>query len=712
MHTPTGPDRPAVDHAVDQLTERTADPLIGVVLEERYRVDARMARGGMSTVYRGVDLRLDRPVAIKVMTPQYAADPTFLARFEREARAAAKLDDPHVVGVFDQGRDGDHVFLVMELVDGGTLREVLHHHGTLSVRQALSVLEPILGALAAAHRAGLVHRDVKPENVLISAKGEVKVADFGLVRAVTSTTMATGDVILGTVAYLSPEQVETGASDERSDVYSAGIVAYEMLAGHPPFHGDNALSVAYQHVHSDVPPIGDAAPGVPVAIAEAIDAATQRDPLLRPANAAEFLRAIRSARVGMGLSLVPVPPPASRRSDPAPVAPTARATAVQPSVERPLRPTAAPAVPTAAQRRRRRLLRNRLIALAVVLLVLAGAAVGGWWLANQWTSMPAVLDRPQAEALAALADAGLKADLVTRMDDVIPSGMVAEADPPADTRQRKGATVSLVISSGRPIVPDIAAGTSREDAAALVRAAGLTPVVDAASNVYDDTLAAGAVVRTEPAGGKRADIDSEVTLILSQGPKPEPVPQVAGKMAEDAQNKLLVAGFTVGPTSTVFDADAPAGTVIGTDPAEGRTAPHGSPVSLIVAVSVTVPEVAGGPADQVVQELRTEGFDARLGDPVFDAEVPGGELVRIEPATGTRIDPDNPVVTVIASTAVTVPPVISLTVVRAREILTGAGLEIRVRSLFGSDSAIVTSQDPQAGTLVAPDSVVQLSAWP
>lgn len=703
MHTPIGssPDRPAA--------ERTADPLVGVLLEERYRVDGLMARGGMSTVYRGVDLRLERPVAIKVMTPQYAADPTFLARFEREARAAAKLDDPHVVGVFDQGRDGDHVFLVMELVDGGTLRDVLHQRGALSVRQALSVLEPILGALAAAHRAGLVHRDVKPENVLISTKGEVKVADFGLVRAVTSTTMATGDVILGTVAYLSPEQVETGASDERSDVYSAGIVAYEMLAGHPPFRGDNALSVAYQHVHFDVPPVGDAAPGVPVAIAEAIDAATQRDPLLRPANAAEFLAAVRAARVGMGLSLVPVPTPAPRPEDPPRLAPTARATAVQPSVERPLRQAQAR---TAAQQRRRRLLRVRLIALAVVLLVLAGAAVGGWWLANQWTSMPAVLDHPQAEAVAAIKKAGLAVALTTRVDNVIPSGMVADADPPADTRQRKGATVSLVISAGRPVVPEIPAGTPRESAAEMVRAAGLTPVVDSATNIYDDVLAVGTVVRTDPAAGQRVDIGSAVTLVLSQGPRPEPVPPVAGKMAEDAANKLLVAGFTVGPTSSVFDADVPAGTVIGTDPAEGRTAPHGSPVSLIVAVSVTVPEVGAGAAADIVATLKSDGFDASLGDAVFDPAIPGGDVVRIEPAPGTRIDPEHPVVTVIASTAVTTPPVIGLTVSRARDILTDAGLDVRVRSLFGSDGAIVTSQDPQAGTLVEPGSTVRLDAWP
>ena len=273
---------------------------------------ARLARGGMSTVYRGLDLRLDRPVAIKVMSQEYAADPTFLTRFEREARSAARLDDPAVVAVYDQGRDGDVVFLVMELVDGGTLRDLLRERGPLSVPVTLSVLEPVLRALSAAHAAGLVHRDVKPENVLISTRGEVKVADFGLVRAVTSTTMATGNVILGTVAYLSPEQVATGAADARSDVYSAGIVAYEMLTGHPPFSGDNAIAVAYQHVHADVPPVEFEAPGVPVGIAAAIDAATRRDPLARPRDAAEFLARLQGTARQVGSAIgdpAPVPRP-------------------------------------------------------------------------------------------------------------------------------------------------------------------------------------------------------------------------------------------------------------------------------------------------------------------------------------------------------------------------------------------------------------------
>ena len=259
----------------------------GTVLDGRYRLGAMIARGGMSTVYRGVDTRLDRPVAVKVMSPHYVADPTFLTRFEREARLAASLGHPGVVAVYDQGQDGDLVFLVMELVDGGTLRDLIRERGPLPVPVVFAILDPLLDALGAAHANGLVHRDVKPEYVLISARGTVKIADFGLVRAVGSHTVATGDVILGTVAYLSPEQVATGVSDTRTDVYAAGIVAFEMLTGRPPFEGDNPMSVAYQHVHSDVPapssridPAGPA-DAVPAPLDDLVLAATARDPAER-----------------------------------------------------------------------------------------------------------------------------------------------------------------------------------------------------------------------------------------------------------------------------------------------------------------------------------------------------------------------------------------------------------------------------------------------
>ena len=212
--------------------------MIGEMLERRYRVDAPIARGGMSTVYRGLDTRLDRPVAIKVMDPQFAGDPAFLTRFEFEARAVARLKHPALVAVYDQGSDRNHVFLVMELVDGGTLRELLRERGPMPPHAVAAVVAPVLDALAVAHRAGLVHRDVKPENILISDTGEVKIADFGLVRAAAAATTTSNSVILGTAAYLSPEQVTSGIADTRSDVYSTGVLMFELLTGTTPFTGD------------------------------------------------------------------------------------------------------------------------------------------------------------------------------------------------------------------------------------------------------------------------------------------------------------------------------------------------------------------------------------------------------------------------------------------------------------------------------------------
>lgn len=287
----------------------TSDPLNGVLLEDRYRVDAKIATGGMSTVYRGLDVRLDRPVALKVMDARYAGDSQFLTRFQREARAVARLKDPGLVAVYDQGLDGSHPFLVMELIEGGTLRELLRERGPMPPHAAAAVLRPVLGGLATAHRAGLVHRDVKPENVLISDDGEVKLVDFGLVRAVAEAGITSTSVILGTAAYLSPEQVSTGAADARSDVYAVGVLAYELITGATPFTGDNPLTVAYQRMDHDVPPPSAAISGVPPQFDEFIARATARNPEARFADAAEMAEDLDAIAVELALPKFRVPAP-------------------------------------------------------------------------------------------------------------------------------------------------------------------------------------------------------------------------------------------------------------------------------------------------------------------------------------------------------------------------------------------------------------------
>lgn len=290
-------------------THQQSDPLAGAVLDARYRVDTLIATGGMSGVYRGLDLRLDRPVALKIMDSRYAGDNQFLTRFQREARAVAKLKHPGLVAVYDQGIDGAHPFLVMELVEGGTLRELLAERGPMPPHAVAAVLHPVLGGLAVAHHAGLVHRDVKPENVLISDDGDVKIADFGLVRAIAEAKITSTSVILGTAAYLSPEQVSTGDAGPASDVYSVGILTYELLTGATPFRGDTALTVAYQRMDHDVPAPSTVIGGVPKEFDELLTRATARNPADRYADAGDMAAELEAIVGELGLPDFRVPAP-------------------------------------------------------------------------------------------------------------------------------------------------------------------------------------------------------------------------------------------------------------------------------------------------------------------------------------------------------------------------------------------------------------------
>ncbi|MDT5078835.1 MAG: hypothetical protein QOJ80_3472 [Mycobacterium sp.] len=293
-------------------TSHQSGTLVGAVLDGRYRVDGMIATGGMSTVYRGLDVRLDRPVALKVMDSRYSGDQQFLTRFQREARAVARLKGPGLVAVYDQGFDGRHPFLVMELVEGGTLRELLRERGPMPPHAVAAVMAPVLRGLAVAHHAGLVHRDVKPENVLISDDGDVKIADFGLVRAVAEAKITSTSVILGTAAYLSPEQVSAGDATPRSDVYAAGILTYELLTGDTPFNGDSALAVAYQRMDNDVPRPSAAIAGVPPQFDELVATATARNPADRFADAQEMVAELES--ISEELALPPFRVPAPRNS--------------------------------------------------------------------------------------------------------------------------------------------------------------------------------------------------------------------------------------------------------------------------------------------------------------------------------------------------------------------------------------------------------------
>jgi eukaryotic-like serine/threonine-protein kinase len=615
--------------------------LAGTLLERRYRVDSPIARGGMSSVYRGADTRLDRPVAIKIMDPRFADDRSFVDRFEREARSAARLHHPNVVTVHDQGVDDAHVFLVMELVDGGTLRDLLDERGRLDPALALSVAEQMLAALAAAHEAGLVHRDVKPENVLIGRTGTpptgvVKVADFGLVRAVASSGTTSSSIILGTVAYLAPEQVTSGLAGAPGDVYSAGIVLYEMLTGRAPYTGDTAISVAYRHVNDDVPAPGTTAPGIPAALDELVLRATSRDPEARPADAGAFLRDLRQIRASLGLGPVAIPVPGkadrvpdAERTVPAltPVSGTSpvsgpRGTRAIPRLGLPTQAVAAPQPPLApppvappppAQRRR------PVVVWSVVGLVLVVLLGGGlWWLStggksSSTVSVPQVAGLDQATAAKTLSDNGFSPKFTQQRNNTVAAGLAIRTDPAAGTGALRGSDVTVVLSSGRPTVPDIGADTSLTQAETAIMAAELVPEHNAAADQYSATVAEGNVVSVSPQPGTPLDVGAKVTIVLSKGAAPQPVPDVTGMSHDQAFQLLRENGFEPFDAGTDFSQTVPAGYVTRTSPAaNGQIQGDSKRVGVYVSTAVSVPSVIGRSIQEATQILQQAGLQVDL----------------------------------------------------------------------------------------------------
>ncbi|MDQ4093183.1 MAG: Stk1 family PASTA domain-containing Ser/Thr kinase [Actinomycetota bacterium] len=598
----------------------------------------------MSTVYRGTDIRLERPVAIKVMDPRFAADPTFLHRFEREARAAARLHHPGVVAVHDQGVDfaGDHAFLVMELVEGATLRDLMRQHGRLPVPLAIAVTEIVLSALAAAHQEGLVHRDIKPENVLIGPGGAVKVADFGLVRAAAEASN-TGEVILGTVAYLSPEQVATGTADARSDVYATGVLMFEMLTAAPPYSGETALSVAYRHVNEDMPAPSAAGAEVPAPLDDLVVQATRRDPAARPPDASAFLRSLQAVRTGLGIDRVTVPVPTSAWSmaaagtspavvglstDHGPRGTRALSRADEvigdpnmgngavtellsgpPPGSRP-RKQLPPDDPYLRERARNR---RAFIAWIVIVLMLASAiGVGAWWLGSgRWTVVPDLTGLRSSAVQATLAAAGLKSNLAEDHHDTVPGGAVISTDPGPGQRAVRGSDVTVVISLGRPVVPELAVGIAVLEAEDALREADLSPRRDPAAEEFHDTVPKGTVIGLRPAGGTTLTVGAPVTLVISKGVAPTTVPDVRGLPEADAVSRLTRAGLTV-QVRRQFDDETPGGRVIGTDPRSGASTTRGARVVLLVSTASVVPEVVGLSVGEAQRVLANAGLNSTV----------------------------------------------------------------------------------------------------
>ncbi|MDT4931010.1 MAG: eukaryotic-like serine/threonine-protein kinase [Pseudonocardiales bacterium] len=655
------------------------DTLVGRKLEGRYRILDRIARGGMSTVYAAVDERLDRLVAVKVMSSALSADPAFSDRFAREARAAARLAHLNTVSVYDQGHevapDGHHVFLVMELVEGRTLRELLRERGRLSPAEAVSIMEPVLSALSAAHRAGLVHRDVKPENILLSDEGVVKVADFGLARAVESDVAATRTgLMMGTVAYCAPEQISKGNADPRSDVYSAGVVFFELLTGQTPYKGDSAMNVAYQHVHNRVPAPSSRVKGIPSEIDEIVVAATDSDPSGRPSDAGAFLAEVADVRAELALPVMPVPPrvrtrkaqrgdhrePGNKTPDhattellraradghdttvvprhPGNGARTGRLVPRQDSGPPP--PVVIPPPKQRKQvshrtRRRRRTVIVILFVLALGLGSFFGAKAFIEW---RFAHVPNVGGSTQSQAVAKLKAAGyhVRINPGHEFDPRVPKDHVLSTNPASGTQLSTGKTVTLTLSAGPQMyqVPNVAK-KSFEDATAGL---GAIPVTVSPTPIqqYSDTVPEGQVISTKPKAGTDVRRGDTITIYVSKGPPVIQVPSIQqGTALSDAENTLHQAKFKT-ETDPQYNNDVPKGAVISISPSD--TATKFSTIRITVSKGpeiVNVPTIAvGTPAAQAQDAVRQAGLTPKLS--IFGGST-AGAVIAILPAAGTPV---------------------------------------------------------------------------
>lgn len=635
-----------------------ADALVGRVIDGRYRILSHLADGGMASVYVALDARLEREVALKIMRPGLAADDVFVERFRSEARSAARLSHPNVVAVYDQGRDDGEVFLAMELVEGKTLRDVIHEEAPLTARESLAILEPILLALRAAHAAGMIHRDVKPENVIVRRDGEVKVADFGLARAISNQTATsqTG-VLLGTVSYLSPEQVESGVADPRSDVYAAGLLLFEMLTGRKAVTGTTPIQIAYNHVHGSIPSPSSLVSAVPADLDALVARATAVEPDDRFESSASFVAAVRSVRRGLSAgeldrrgavggsnapgsatSTLPALSTTSRLPDgvrrpPAESGAPERSRTRPNDVRRPgavalgglpvhdersgLEHTAAMPIDRRTHRRRR-----RWPVWAAVVLLVAGVGFGGWWFTagpGGSTLVPGVVGQQVGSAEAAMEQASLRMDTVEQFSETKAQGVVLRVEPSPGSALGKQSVVRVVVSKGkeRYAVPQLV-GT-----AVTTAGPALTPVnlrLGETREDWSETVPEGVVISQDPAAGASVRRNAEVAVVVSKGRQPIKVPTVTGAGFDAASAAITKAGLTVARAEDVNSDTVPAGQVVSQNPAKG-TVHRGDTVTVVVSkgpVMVPVPNVVDQ-QDTVAEKTLTDlGFKVQKQYPFGD----------------------------------------------------------------------------------------------
>jgi len=582
------------------------DPLIDTLFDGRYRIVRKLGAGGMANVYLAEDQELGRRVAIKILNDRHANDDQFVERFRREAKNAAALSHPNIVSIYDRGEAEGTYYIAMEYLDGRSLKELIVSRGPAPVHVAVEYARQILSALRFAHRHGIVHRDIKPHNVLVDAEGRVKVTDFGIARAGTSQMTEAGSIV-GTAQYLSPEQARGADVDQRSDLYSLGVVLYELLTGEPPFEGDTPVEIAMKHLSTVPEPPSARRPDIPRELDWVVMRALAKDPDGRYQSAeemdADLDRVSRGAPVAVATEesatqIMRVPAAAAAAASTAATMIAPRRVAPPPSVE----------YLDLEEPVRRRPIWPWLAALVFVI----AAGVGGWYVYQQLAGssvekvgVELYLNKSRASAVKEIKAIGLVPDVKQGPSETTPKGLVFKQQPREGTRIAKGSTVTVWVSTGKPKVevPDVR-GRQEKDAVAALQEAGLVPKV---FHVPGGT--AGEVTATDPGPGETVDKGSTVRVNVATGPKPVPVPPVVGESFPAATTELQQLGFNVNPH--FVEDPAPANQVIRQVPAPGESAPRGSTINLWVSKGpplVTVPDVVGQSQDVAAQMLTGAGF--------------------------------------------------------------------------------------------------------
>ncbi|GIE84859.1 Stk1 family PASTA domain-containing Ser/Thr kinase [Actinoplanes regularis] len=657
-----------------------ADTLIGTTIDGRYRITGRVARGGMATVYRATDERLGRPVALKIIHPSQATNVHFVDRFTDEAKTIARLTHPNVVAVYDQGRHQGLPYLVMEFVQGRTLRDLLAQRKKLSAVEALAIVEQMLSAIAAAHRAGLVHRDVKPENVLVAeapsggvadlVDAVVKVADFGLARAIEASTVDESGQLMATVAYVAPELVQAGQADARTDVYSAGIVLFEMLTGQVPYDGADPVEVAWQHVDNDVPAPSTLVPGLPRALDELVARATRRNPSDRPTDAGRLLTEVQAVRDGLGginletalMRQVPGRPAVADATTIVPTVPAADATAMVPPVpgggyqppgghrpnwaRLPEQSGARPAPygrPAAGSRGEGFFADRRRVTLFSLIAVIALVVIGStWWVAfGRYTEAPSLVNLPKAEAEAAAKKAGfgvIYGEPGQYSATVAPDSVVSQNPAPGEEVVR-GDTLTLFLSLGPEVhpVPDV---SGQEEAAAkgAIEEVGLKYKEGKAA--YSDTVPQGVVISTNPKAGTELKPGATVTVVLSKGRAPIQVPDLVGLNINEARAKLQELGLTA--LERTKESDEPADQVLAQTPKAGTGVEKNAEITLDLSKGpplVTIPDLNNQPCQQAEGTLRGLGLQVQVNN--LNPLNPNSAVHGQNPGPNTQVQPNS-----------------------------------------------------------------------